>query len=306
MRYLNPFIFFQLIEEPLDNFTHVTTKLINSDMRYDTLTKNEEKRIILEILKSLEVNNFSTTGDKSKWQKGWKEVFNEYSRTKDVSSLSAKFTTTRKEELILRLHGEYIHTYNHDFHKNLYTAFHYWAIEKYFKDATEIFDFGCGTGENIKHIADILPKTKLHGLDWVQESVDIVNLLKTNLDIDATGHQFDFFNPDYSLDIPEGSAVYTSESLEQVGSNFRPFLNFLLEKKPSIVVNFEPILEFYDDTLLLDYLAIKYHTQRNYLIGYYTELKKLENNGYIQILKEKRLQYGGLNHDSSIIVWKPI
>lgn len=281
-----------------------SNKIESSDMRYEILSYKEKEEQITKALKILDENEFSITGDITKWHRGWEEVLSEFKKTKSVDNLAAKFSTTRGKELILRFYGEYIRANSKLFHQNLYTAFHYWAIEKYFKNAIEIFDFGCGTGENIKHIGDILPNTKLHGLDWVEESANIVNLLKENFEINARGHKFDMFNPDYSLNMPLGSVVYTSESLEQIGNNFHPFLNFLLEKKPSIVVNFEPIIEFYDDAILLDYLALKYHTQRKYLGKYYTELVNLQNQSRIRILKHHRIQYGGLNHDSSIIVWE--
>jgi SAM-dependent methyltransferase len=252
-------------------------------------------------LKILDKNDFSITGDRHKWELGWGEVFNQYKKTNDVSSLSAKFPS---RSIISRLNGEYIHPNSHDFHQSLYTSFHYWAFEKYFKNAKEIFDFGCGTGENIKHISDVYTAIKLHGLDWAQSSVDIVNLMAKELHINAEDRKFNIFEPDYEMDMPNGSAVYTCESLEQVGDNFRPFLNFLLAKKPYVVVHFEPIKEFYDNDNLLDYLAIKYHTLRKYLNGYYTELIKLEKQGLIRILKQSRIRYGGTYHDSSVIVWE--
>ena len=296
--------FFQLVGEKKEEvISFAAEKVMVSDLRYNILTQQEKETTITEILKSIDKNNFSVTGNKNKWETGWNEVFTEYSKTKKIESLTAKFSS-RGSKSISRLNGEYIHTYSQEFHQNLYTAFHYWAIEKYFGDATEIFDIGCGTGENIKHLFDVYPEKKLHGLDWAQSSVNIVNSLNKDLNINVEGHVFDIFNPDYNLSIPEGSAIYTCESLEQVGNNFHAFLNFLLNKKPKVVVHFEPILEFYNGERLLDYLAIKYHVTRKYLNGYYTELINLQNEGKIRILHQNRIEYGGLYHDSSIIVWE--
>ena len=78
---------------------------------------------------------------------------------------------------------------------------------------------------------------------------------------------FDMFTPDYNLKMPNNSGVCTCASLEQLGNNYHKFLDFLFEKKPKIIINMEPIIEFYDDTNLLDYLAIKYHNKIKYLNG---------------------------------------
>ena len=39
-----------------------------------------------------------------------------------------------------------------------------------------------------------------------------------------------------------------------------------LDKKPKIVVNLEPIHEFYDSDNLSDFIALNYHNQRNYFL----------------------------------------
>ena len=56
-------------------------------------------------------------------------------------------------------------------------------------------------------------------------------------------YNFDFFNPNYDIDIPKNSAIFTCNSLEQIGENYKEFINFLLEKKPSLCINFEPMSE---------------------------------------------------------------
>lgn len=100
------------------------------------------------------------------------------------------------------------------------------------------------------------------------------------------------------MEIP--GAVVTFHALEQLGKNFRPFLNFLLEAKPKVIIHVEPLIELYEDNLL-DYLAVQYHRKRGYLEGY---LEAVINSG-AEILELKRNHFGSLYHDAySVLVWK--
>jgi hypothetical protein len=116
------------------------------------------------------------------------------------------------------------------------------------------------------------------------------------------GYQFDYFKPKFIM--PENSAVLTVASLEQVGKKFKPFVKYLLQVKPRVVVHIEPIPELLDKTILIDYLSIKYMAKRKYLTGYLDYLRLLEKNGYIKILEARRSGIGSKFIDGySIIVW---
>ena len=84
------------------------------------------------------------------------------------------------------------------------------------------------------------------------------------------------FSPDYQLNIDESSAVFTIGALEQLGTNFEPFLQYLLEKQFRICINIETIYELYNQSSLFDYLAVRYLERRGYLQGYLVRLKQLE------------------------------
>ena len=122
------------------------------------------------------------------------------------------------------------------------------------------------------------------------------------------GRQFDFFAPDDSLHVPEGAAVFTFCALEQVGSRFVPFVDFLLRKRPGVCVHLEPIFEFYrPDANLADHLAAAFHRARDYLNGFHTHLEKLAGEGRIRILDARRLGFGSLFHEGySVVVWQPV
>ena len=96
-------------------------------------------------------------------------------------------------------------------------------------------------------------------------------------------------------------------ALEQVGPRHDRFVEFLLQKKPGICVNMEPLLELYDETNLVDYLAARYHRKRGYLEGFLTALRTLADKGHIEILDVRRFFFGSLYHEGySYVAWRPL
>ena len=117
---------------------------------------------------------------------------------------------------------------------------------------------------------------------------------------------FDFFNPDDKLEMPSNSIAFTQSALEQVGEKHEKFINFLLRKNPRLCVHIEPLFELYDKESLVDNIAMRYSKKRGYLQNYLTEIQKLEEEGKAKIIEVRRLFSGGLYHESSLLVWKPI
>ena len=63
----------------------------------------------------------------------------------------------------------------------------------------------------------------------------------------------------------------------------------------------------YDDQILLDYLAIKFHKKRGYTEGLLPRLKELERLGQIELLKVKRLYFGSTFMEGyTYMIWKPV
>ncbi|MGA7934859.1 MAG: hypothetical protein WCA35_15040, partial [Kovacikia sp.] len=89
--------------------------------------------------------------------------------------------------------------------------------------------------------------------------------------------------------------------------DYQKFIHFILEKSPHICINMEPLCELYDENNLVDYLAIRYHKQRQYLDDYLSFLRELEAEHKISIQTVKRLRFGSLYSECySLIVWKPL
>ena len=275
------------------------------NLKYELLFPGVEDDVItLKILKLLENNTFTKTGDKDLWEKGWNENLIDIKTTKDLRCLIPKYTN---RDSICRLNGKYIKTENPFFESQLFDIMRHYIFMEYFSDCSNIFEFGCGSGQNIVAMAELYPEKQIYGLDWTEASVDIMNHLGETYNLKVEGHLFDVCSPDYNIEIPENSGVTTIGCLEQIHTDYREFVDYLIYNRPKIVVHIEPILEFYDDTNLTDYLAIKYHKQKNYLNGYYTYLKELESNGEIRIIKTHNSVFGNIfNNPWSQIIWEVV
>jgi trans-aconitate methyltransferase len=174
--------------------------------------------------------------------------------------------------------------------------------KKYLSKCDVVWEFGCGTGHNLWRIKKVNPDAQLVGADWTKSS---------NKMVDAQGFMgvnVDFFNlPKWDISTEAKTGVYTVAALEQTGTNFKKFVNWLIKAKPSIVVNIEPIPEMLDSSKLLDYLSIQYMHKRKYLRGYVDYLEELEKKGKIKIIEKRRSGIGSYLIDGySIVVWKPL
>ncbi|NDB76105.1 MAG: adenylate/guanylate cyclase domain-containing protein [Verrucomicrobia bacterium] len=125
--------------------------------------------------------------------------------------------------------------------------------------------------------------------------MDIVEALRKEHGLNVAGRQFDFFHPDETLDMPAGSAIFTVGALEQTGTQWEKFLEFVLKKKPACCFHIEPIHEWYDhENNLVDYTAWKAHEVRNFWRGFPGRIIELEKQGRARILKTKRINFGSL------------
>jgi SAM-dependent methyltransferase len=209
--------------------------------------------------------------------------------------------------LPLRLNKDFIASADPNFELNWYTVFRQWLAHSYLAKASTIFEFGCGSGYNVAHLAEMFPDKKIVGLDWAQASVDIVEALHERKGLNVEGHRFDFFNPDYNLKVPEGSAFLTIGALEQTGEEFQAFLDFTLDKQPTISVHVEPIIEFYDLDNIVDYTAFRCLAERKFMKGFGAALEDLAGAQKAEIIKMKRSFFGSLMLESyAQIIWRPL
>ena len=155
-------------------------------------------------------------------------------------------------------------------------------------------------------MARLFPDKLLHGLDWVESSKNILDRLSPKFGGRLHGHIFDMFSPNPEIPFGSTSALFTAGALEQLGTRFDVFLDFILQRKPQICVHLEPIYELYNEDVLFDYVAARFSLARNWLRGFLPRLNELESQGLIEIIKVKRT-VGSFFHDGySIVVWRPI
>jgi SAM-dependent methyltransferase len=182
----------------------------------------------------------------------------------------------------------------------------YFILEKYCANIQNFYEFGCGTGHNLFAISEIAGNNKNYfGFDWSNPPKNIFQNIRSTYSKNFYFDNFDFFNPNNNVNIQDNSVVFTFAALEQIGDKHEKFVNFLIDKKPSICIHLEPITEVLDSNDKLQNLSIKYIQKRNYLSNFYSSLINLEKEQKIEIIDADRTTIGSYFIEGySLIVWK--
>lgn len=308
MEELNTAGFADLLGVAQGDMERICGQLIRDfDFRFETVSGKAFRDTLLSVLKALDHKPLSRSGPgrREDWERGWGENLERFLAS--GSSLEALVPRYMTKHAVRRLSGEYIRPLAADFEVNFYTVYRHYIFRAWLAEFPRVCEFGCGTGYNLAILSQLFPDKDLVGLDWAESSVRLVEAIAQAHAPRLSGRRFDYFHPDLSLDLGADTALVTFNSLEQLGGDFGPFLDFILEKGPGICVNAEPLLELYDPDDLLDYLALRYHKKRNYLDGFVTALRDLALEGGVEILKERRVRSGDLFHEGySLIIWRPL
>lgn len=302
---LTPAVFERLFKEKLSPF--VKEKIKKYAFEYSAVNKEEYDAAILRIVDILLDPDAITAGPHrfEQWEKGWGQNLDELKKEKSVDSINPHYFGKYP---IQRLEQKFIKARSKDFERNMLNIIEYWLFDKYMRDAKHIYEFGCGTGHNLLRVREVNKQAEIWGLDWTTSSQGIIEkVAKQKGDKKLFGHRFDFFHPDKKFVLGNDSVVYTVAALEQVGENYKKFVDYILKNKPKLCVHIEPIGELLDEHVLLDYLSIRYFEKRKYLKGFYLHLKDLEKAKKIKILHGQRSYIGSYFIDGySVIVWKPV
>jgi hypothetical protein len=275
------------------------------NLNYQELNQQERDEIILGIVNHLNIKLEAAGKHRlEQWEKGWYENFELLKKGNSVNDLVPKYFGKSN---IARWKGDFIKSDIKNFdYKQLLILMDAYLHQYVGNNYDNLFEFGCGPAYHLLRFGNFNKNINLVGLDWTKASQNIIEEIN-NLEINTKikGYNFDFFNPDYNLEIPENSAIFTCSALEQIGENYKEFVNFLLAKKPDLCINFEPCSELLDENSLVDKLCILYSEKRNYLKGYLSYLEQLEQEGKIRIILKKRLFGGGLYLEGyPVIIWK--
>lgn len=298
----------RLLGHPQADIPHSCLDIFKqSDWRYKFIDGQALDDLVTELLERIRRKEFSIVveGDKTRWLKGWGENLNDFVASKgDLDALAPKYV---RPKMPVRLFRRLVQPVDPNFEANWRRVYQDFIFRTYFADASAIFEFGCGSGMHVGALAQMFPDKKVTGLDWAEPSVEIVENMRKLRGWNTQGRSFDFFNPDDSVDIPQGSVIMTFAALEQISDKPAAFIDFLLRKKPKRVVHLEPIYDWYDPANFIDHLAMRAHETRNFLRGLVGILHKLRDEGRVEILKEHRVEFGSLLHEGySQLIWRPL
>lgn len=281
-------------------------RLESVDTRYRE-SKPEELEEYVQYVKGL-INLPSIRRSESENYKAWEKGWSEHLRSVRANSISMKGLKPKyfRPSKFFRYNKRLIITKNRHLEYDLFSVVRYFLFSKYLSGSERIYELGCGSCQNLLILAEIFPSKTLYGMDWSKASIRIANLLGERFKGRIKGILLDMLNPSKKVKIEQGSAIITIHSMEQLGSNCKKILNFIIRSKPSIVLHYEPIMEFYDKRDMLDYLAYTYCRKRKYLNGFLPLLLEMEKRKKIKIIEHRRPFLGGIIHEMSVVIWKPL
>ena len=269
-------------------------------LEYRELTTLERDNYILHVI----TGDITKAGDHRimEWENGWGENLNKFIKTKNIDDLIPRYHGKNR---IVRWMGDVVMPITENFDYKIHICFVDAILQHYLKNVDNVFEFGCGPAYHLIRLKEFNKCLNLNGSDWTKSSQDIIKEINKVLDTNINGFNLNFFTPNNSIDIPKSSGIYTVAALEQVGDNFKEFVNFLIEKKPKICIHMEPIDELLNDDKLIDSLSIKYFRKRNYLDKFLPYLEELEKNNKIEIIVKQKTYSGSYFIEGhSLIVWK--
>jgi hypothetical protein len=293
----------QLGVSPNDLPPSLRSLIQKSNLKHRLIEGEERDALILRVIRELE-KPLEVAGEHRlpRWESGWGENLEAFIASGyDFSALVPKFVRPGEP---IRIQGDYIQPLSNDFDVDYIRILVTWVYARYFAEASEIHEFGCGTSQNLLPAATLYPGRPLFGYDWAKPSQGIIELLAEKRGLNIKGRVFDMFNPDPAVKLAPGAGVITIGSLEQLGTRFGPFLDFLIERRPAVVVNMDSFNELYDPERLSDALALRYDRKRGYLHGWVGRLRELEAEGKIEFLGQCR-GYGNIFHEGhGFVAWR--
>ncbi len=273
------------------------------DFRVERIEGEDEERQFKEVEGVLD-SDLIVAGShrKNQWEDGWGENLTEFIESGyDLGTLVPKFIRPYRP---MRLSGGYYRIADPYFETNIVTVFRERLFTEWFADVDHIYEFGCSTGHNLVALAGMFPGKNLHGLDFVEVSGKIIEAIRTQHRLNIDGGFVDLTRPDDAIEIKSNSAIFTIGALEQLGTGFNPFLEFVLKKRPAVCINVETLYELYDNGDRFDDVARRYLDKRGYLKGLVDRLRELEREGRVEILEVQRT-FGSLFHEGySYVVWR--
>lgn len=285
------------------------------NFKFSPISGLERDHVILEILQSIEMDRQKIASKEREqvWQNGWKENLDQYIAGRLEEGLVPKFIRPAN---VIRLNGAFVRPQDVYFERSFSKLIQAYSYDQFIKKykVDHVYEFGCGSCFNLIEMIRLAKEDQLslsfHGSDFVQSAVDLCgevakDVNDSNLKLDS--YLFNMMEPDPGYLIKTNSCVFTSGSIEQLGSNFKKFIDYVIAQKPKVCYHLEPIVENYNENDLFDYLQIRFHRKRGYSEGLKGYLEQLEAQGVIKIIKNKRLFFGSKMFEGfHFIAWELI
>jgi hypothetical protein len=279
-------------------------RIAERNFSHRVLAGSERDAVLLQAIAALDADlPVSGPARIDAWERGWGDICARFEASGgDPEALWPHYFRPG----VMRLRGEYVRPTDPYFERHFVAVLLAWLAHTVLHEASVVYEFGCGPGHNLVDLARLLPAARLVGLDWATASQRVVARLGEVLERDVTARRFDMFEPDPTLRVEPGSAVLTVGSMEQLGTRFGAFLEFLRTSDAAICVHVEPLHELYDADHLLDALAARYAEKRGYLRGFLPRLRELEAAGEIEIRHVQR-HLGSQFHDGwGTVAWRSL
>jgi hypothetical protein len=274
---------------------------------YRALDADESDRIAAEVETVIREHELrkSATNDPTVWERGWGEVADRLKgQPITLDSLRPQYF---HGEPTCRLFGKYIRPMDPAFEYNAGISLRLIIFEQFLRGYDTTVEFGCGTGLNLFLLARNMPGMRLIGCDWTTHSSVILAAMARQTGQQIVGQMFNMLEAsgwDGGI-IDRRTAVLTVHAMEQLGTKWRPFAEYILARRPAFCLHVEPFLELYDHSPFDD-RARRYHLKRRYLEGFHPFVMDLARAGRAEILTSRRIAFGGLYHEAySVLAWRP-
>ena len=278
-----------------------------SNFKYKEINDNNEQKLIKFLIEKT-INDKRKTGSKKRkivWQKGWNENLVRFK--KDPKNLKALLPIYNNDNIYLRFFSKFIIPKDSSFEHNYFRLLQQHLFDTYFKKYNNFYEFGSGTGLTALSLANNFPEKKVFATDFVKSSVQIIKTIAKHYNKKIYAEIFDIKKPNYKYEIKDKSLIFTLGAIEQVKDDYKDFIDYILKKKPKLVINMEPYKEAFDLKNHMDLLSYAFIEKRKYANNFLPYLKELEKKKKIKILKIKRTYFGGIMMESyNYIVWKVI
>lgn len=300
------------IESVWPNWKIVESLIESVEFKIPTLKQQE---MIFSMTESkIDNTNFKVSGADRvpDWEAGWNEVLSKFKQNPILESLIPQYFMKHQ---YCRLDSSFVITTGTDtelkFLRIIQTLvlFEILNSNNGLEDLIScVYEFGCGTGHNLVYLSSMWPKLRYFGLDWSTKSQEILKeISEIGLVPKLNYANFDFFAPNADFKLNSNALVLTVATLEQVGSEHKAFIEYLLAQQPKLVVHIEPEQDLLDANNPVDQLSLRYAKQRGYLNGLLSNLQTLENQNLLKIHSAYRTGMGSHLLDGySVIVWEPI